>query len=347
MKRPNGKGSVYKLPGNRRKPWAVRITVGKATDPDGTQHYKYEYLGYFETWEQADNALARYREYPYNTKAKKVTFSDVFEMWSAEHYPRASQSNVNGYNAAYKLCEPLYDKKFNDLRHYDLQYIVDTCGKNYPTLKKLRCLFSMMYKYAMRNDLCMKVQTVDIWQYSDRNPDKRDRNPFSEAERTLVWNWKDTNEYFTVILILIYSGCRINELLDLKKENVCLSERYFDIVKSKTQAGVRRVPIAKKILPFMKYWMNKNDCEYLISTPDGQHTSYRNYYDSYWMPLVDQISVKHTPHDTRHTCITMLKNAGVEERIIKKIVGHKGQGVTETVYTHYELQQLLDAIDLI
>ena len=28
MKLPNGYGSVYKLSGNRRKPWAARVTAG-------------------------------------------------------------------------------------------------------------------------------------------------------------------------------------------------------------------------------------------------------------------------------------------------------------------------------
>ena len=55
----------------------------------------------------------------------------------------------------------------------------------------------------------------------------------------------------------------------------------------------------------------------------------------------------HRPHDTRHTCVTLLTAAGVDDKIIKKIVGHKGQGVTEIVYTHFDIQQLIDAIDLI
>jgi site-specific recombinase XerD len=38
---------------------------------------------------------------------------------------------------------------------------------------------------------------------------------------------------------------------------------------------------------------------------------------------------------------------GIDERIIKKIVGHKGQGVTQVVYTHFEMQQLLESINLI
>lgn len=93
--------------------------------------------------------------------------------------------------------------------------------------------------------------------------------------------------------------------------------------------------------------LNLNDCEYLLNTPDGCHFEYRNYYDSYWTPLVEALSMNHRPHDTRHTCISMLAAAGVDERVIKKIVGHKGQGVTETVYTHFELAELKDAINKI
>ena len=55
----------------------------------------------------------------------------------------------------------------------------------------------------------------------------------------------------------------------------------------------------------------------------------------------------HRPHDTRHTCISLLAEAGVDERMIKKIVGHKGQGVTEQVYTHFDIQALQEAINRI
>ncbi len=55
----------------------------------------------------------------------------------------------------------------------------------------------------------------------------------------------------------------------------------------------------------------------------------------------------HKPHDVRHTCVSLLTKAGVDERIIKKIVGHAGKGVTEIVYTHLDMQQMLEAIDKI
>ncbi len=350
MKLPNGYGSVYKLPGNRRKPWTIRITISHKEGNDGKVHWKYKYLGYYESKSDALIALAHFNENPYDIDANKITFAEVFKKWSAEHYPKISKSNINGYNAAYNLCAAIENIRFNEIRKQHLQTVVDECEKNYPTLKKLKVLYSSLYKFALQNDICSKdySQFVDIKQYKDRNPNSVKRSPFNDAEIKTIWKWNNSNEYFSVILMLIYSGVRIGELLDLKKDNVNIDEQWFDVISSKTDAGVRKVPIAKKVLPFFKYWLNKNDCEYLLSTPNGNHFDYRNYYDSYWKPLVEQIGMAHhRPHDTRHTCISMLTTAGVDDRIIKKIVGHSGQSVTETVYTHLEIQLLIDSINLI
>lgn len=148
--------------------------------------------------------------------------------------------------------------------------------------------------------------------------------------------------------MLIYSGVRISELLDLKKENVYLDERYFDVIESKTDSGIRKVPISKKVLPFFQAWMNKNDCEYVLSTPEGEHFLYRNYYDSYWKLFMKEMNMNHRPHDTRHTTISMLAAFNVNQAIIKRIVGHAGaMTLTERVYTHFEIKQLVYAIDLI
>lgn len=56
--------------------------------------------------------------------------------------------------------------------------------------------------------------------------------------------------------MLLYSGVRISEMLDLKKENVHLNEQYFDVICSKTENGIRKVPIADKVLPITKLGMN-------------------------------------------------------------------------------------------
>ena len=56
--------------------------------------------------------------------------------------------------------------------------------------------------------------------------------------------------------------------------------------------------------------------------------------------------MKHTPHDIRHNCISLLTKADVNPTTIKEIVGHQGaMSLTEKVYTHMHYQSLLDAIN--
>lgn len=338
------------MSGKRRKPYMIRKTIGWEYDPvKDKQVQKYAVIGYAATKAEAMQMLAEYNQNPFDVKAAKATFQDVYDQWSKVKYPTISKSNVHGYEASYRVCGTLYNKVFKEIRLVDLQFVVDTCGKNYPTLKKLKGLFNQLYEFAMKNDICNKdySEYVDILRYKDKNPDKRDHNKFEKAEVERLWQITD-QPYYQIVLMLIYNGCRISEFLDLKKENINLEEQYFDVVSSKTENGIRRGPIADKVLPYYKAWYESSDCEYLIHTPDHKHFEYRNYYDSYWTPLMESLGFEHKPHDTRHTCISMLAEAHVDQTMIKKIVGHSGaMTLTERVYTHLDTEALVAAINKI
>ncbi|MBR2928338.1 MAG: tyrosine-type recombinase/integrase [Oscillospiraceae bacterium] len=350
MKLPNGYGTVKKMSGKRRRPYVVKKTVGWRYDEVKDKMIQEQMtIGYAATRAEGLQMLAEYNNNPFDLKAAKVTFQEVYERWSKEKYPTISQSNVKGYEASYKVCGALYDKVFKELRLADLQFVVDTSGKNYPTLRKLKNLLSQMYDYAMKHDICNKdySEFVDIVKYKDKNPDKRDRNKFAKEEINRLWELAE-NPYYQIVLMLIYNGCRISEFLDLKKEDVHLDEQYFDVIASKTENGLRKVPIADKVLPFYKAWFEGSQCEYLLHTPEQKHFDYRNYYDSYFTPLMEQLGFEHTPHDTRHSCISMLTEAHVDQTMIKKIVGHAGaMTLTERVYTHLDIETLVEAINKI
>lgn len=350
MKLPNGYGSVMKMSGKRRKPYMVRVTTGWTIDPEkGTKKQTYNVIGYAETKQEGLQMLSDYHQNPFDTKAAKMTFTDVYNAWSEAKYPTISKSNVHGYTASYNVCGTLYNKTFRDIRLAELQNVIDTCGKNYPTLRKIKVLFNQLYDYALKNDICNKdySEFVDILKYKDKNPNKVERDIFSKAEIDRLWELKD-DPFYQTVLMLIYNGCRISELLDLEKKNVHLEEQYFDVILSKTENGIRKVPIADKVLPFYKAWYESSDCEYLLHTDDNKKFTYRNYKDSYWTPLIENLGMEHNPHDTRHTCISMLAEAHVDPTMIKKIVGHSGSmSLTEKVYTHLDIQSLVEAINKI
>ena len=98
MRLPNSFGSVYKLSGKRRKPWAARKTVGWKTIEDTMQcHPVYAFIGYYATRAEALQALTAYNENPYDLKADTITFKEVYDKWSDKHYETIK--NANGYKA--------------------------------------------------------------------------------------------------------------------------------------------------------------------------------------------------------------------------------------------------------
>lgn len=351
MKLPNKYGSVYKLSGKRRKPWAARKTVGWKQIPEKQKSYPvYEFIGFYTTKSEALQALANYNADPYDLHLNTITFKEVYDKWADIHFEKVSDSNITGYKAAFKTCKDLWDIKFQDIKLDHLQRVVDNSGKNTPTLKKIKIMFGKMYDYAVIHEI-VSPDKREMVRYLDiskpGNPNAYDRKPFTKKAIKAIWAAHNSNVYLTVILILIYTGVRIGELLNLEKKDVHLDERWFYVRESKTDAGIREVPIAEKIAPFFEYWLQK-DCDRLICTPNQKPFDYRNYYDSYWTPLMKDLSLsKYTPHCTRHTCVSLLTEAGVDERIIQKIVGHKGQNVTQVVYTHLDLPIKLEAINKI
>ena len=350
MKLPNGYGTVKKMSGNRRRPYMVRKTAGWRYDEakDKTVQ-EYITIGYAATRKEGLQMLAEFNQNPFDVKAAKITFQELYERWSKEKFQTISESNVHGYEASFKVCGTLYTKTFKDIRLADLQHVVDTCGKNYPTLKKLKSLFNQLYDYARMHDIVSKdySEFVDISRYKDQNPNKRDRTPFAKDEIKRLWEMAE-DPYYQIILMLIYNGCRISEFLDLKKEHVHLDEQYFDVIASKTENGIRKVPIADTVLPFYRARYEGSTCEYLLHTPEQKHFDYRNYYDSYFISLMEQLGFEHQPHDTRRTCISLLAEAHVDQTMIKKTVDHKGaMSLTERVYTHPDIKALVDAINMI
>jgi integrase len=347
-KLPRGYGGVIKMKGRRSKPYMVRITTGYTINEFTEKAYAtHKIIGYAKSRKDGILMLQEYHENPHQEE-NNLTFRDIYRAMSNEFLTDRSISTYRAYNASYQSCPTLHQMKFTQIRVKDLQEAIDKCGKNYPTLRKIKVMFNMMYKYAMKYDIVSKDYStyVDIVKHKAHSKPSKDKMPFTKLQIDKIW-LQEEDKYYQIILMLVYTGVRISELLQLKKEDIHLEEQYFDVIKSKTENGIRKVPIADCILPFFKNWYNYSKIEYLLCTPEQEELKYRNYKDSYWDQALENIGIKDlTPHCTRHTCISLLAEAKVDPTTIKKIVGHRGaMTLTEKVYTHLDVQVLVDAVN--
>lgn len=345
MKNPNGYGGIIKLGGKRRNPWAVRVTRGWE---DGRQVY--DYISYHPTQKEAAKALADYQINPISPK-HNITLSELFDEWKVTPaYTTISSQLQDNYNAAYKHLSSLHNNKFTELRTAHYQKVIDNMtrkdknGEIIPLSKssksKAKVLVSLLYKYAMENDICNKNYAEFI--RLDKEP-KQGKEIFSDLEIQKLIN-NDKIPYVDTILILIYTGMRIGELLGLTKFAVDLKNNTIT-GGLKTDAGKDRViPIHPKIQKYVRKWYSQSQGP-LIFKDDYTPIS-PDYYRKYiYYPLLEQLEIsRKTPHATRHTCATLLAKSGADTLAIKQFLGHTDYSFTANVYTHENIEFLQSEI---
>lgn len=350
MRRANGTGSVYKLSGRRRKPYVACAPAIYGIDEEETDvKCTRKIVGYYRSRDEANAALAEYNNAPYDLDARKLTFAEVYEKWLERKRSTCSESALKSYSACYNNCSYLHDMAFSQIKLDHLQSVIDECEAGYPTRKKIRSLFSMLYEYALRHEICLKdySKLVDIG-----SPDEqKEKKIFTREETQLLWDNVDKVAYVDTVLILIYTGLRISELLEIEVANIHLEERYMRGGK-KTKAGKNRViPLRKEIIPLVEKRIADSG-KYLIRTSRDAAMSYGTYYGkkgknaAIWNQIMDKLGLEgFTPHCTRHTFVSRMDTSEVNKTCTNRIVGHSGLDLADRVYTHKDIQELIDAVD--
>lgn len=334
MKNPNGYGSVSKLSGKRRRPFIVRITTG--FDINGRQIMKV--LGYYHTQAEAIKALANYNDNPYDINLNDITLKEILDRFMENKKGEVEKSSLKSYRVWYNYLRPLYSKRMKDIRTFELQNFINSLSHlSTGSLKLVKSFIRMLFKDAMEMDIISK----DYSEYIKLPKYKKviERKIFTEEEIALLWDNIKIMEYADTILILIYTGMRINELLKLEKKNVNLENNTI-IGGSKTDAGKNRIiPIHPKILPLIiKRMGNKTD--YLIPNRTGRnYYEYNNFRQNEFVKIMEQLGMEHTIHDTSHTFATMISDVSDNENAITGIIGHTNINMTKK-YTHTNIEKM-------
>ena len=340
MRKPNGYGSIKKLSGNRRRPYVFLVSIEGKQKP----------ISYFCTQVEAEIYAADYNK-KHNNKilhGHQITFSELYYRWLPFHIDKyqPSKSTINSYHNSYKHCLQLQGMPLKSIKYYHLQAIIDDTkrkGLSYSSCKKIRSLISLMFKYGIMMEYCNKnyANLLNL----GKNKAIRPHKPFTRQKINKLWSNIDVEGVDTV-LILIYTGMRVGELLNLTKDNIYMRQKYIKITKSKTKSGLRAIPIHDKIFPLIYNRMNMPG-KYLICQYNEKPYNYSKYR-TLWNKIMQQINAKHhSTHDCRHTCATLLDNAEANENAKRRILGHATGDVTDTVYTHKNLKQLRKAINKI
>lgn len=325
LKRANGTGTVYKLQGRRKRPWAA--AKNKVV------------IGYYERKTDALEALERISGRDLTVRYN-MTFEEVYQEWSAEHFKSITAKGKESYEVSYKAFQNIYGKKFRELRTSDFQAVLDGKKEKPEAVKKYRQLINQMSKWAMREEITMKnyAQFIQL-----QSAPKKEKDIFTDEEIKKIES--DGSEAARIILMLLSTGMRIGELFSLRLEDY--HETYV-IGGSKTEAGRNRViPIRQEGRPHFAYFAEQATGPLLLSGYAGQKVP-ANYRSRDYYPLLEKLGIqKKSPHTTRHTYTSRAVKEGLPPELLQKILGHADYSTTANVYTHIDIDTLMKSVERI
>lgn len=316
---PNGFGSIKKLSGVRRNPYAAYPPT-TSYYPNGTPKPT-KAIGYFATYNEALKALTEWNVEPFHTE--KITFDACCALYFEQKFNgrrKYSDSMKNSLKAAYKNCGALHGRIMDAVTPMELQKLVDTCHLKHSSVELIVHLLKSVWTFAEQNDYVRK----DIAKSIRINiPDDDEHGaPFTDEEIQVLWQHTD-DPVCVSALSMIYSGFRVSAL---KSWEINMQDKT---IYGGVKTGKRTVPIHSAILPFVS------------SAKSIVAKDFRKGLSAYGID-------NHTPHDCRHTFSWLCDKYHVDNISKHMLMGHSlGKDVEAKVYSHRTIDELRTEINKI
>ena len=174
---------------------------------------------------------------------------------------------------------------------------------------------------------------------------------FSSAEQKQLEGYilRSKNKKLVGILLCLYTGLRIGELLALSWADIDFTEGLISVSKSchdgwgeagykkiiekpKTQSSVRLIPIPKQLVAVLKKTMREAGGTYVVGGDKAM--SVRSYQRTFEL-LQKKLQIPHRGfHVLRHTFATRAIECGMDVKTLSEILGHKNANITLNRYVH-------------
>lgn len=245
------------------------------------------------------------------------------------------------------------------------------------TLINLKNIASQIFKLAIANRVT-EFNPAENVKVPKETP-KETRQPLTDEQQQ--WVRETLHRAQTAAMIMMYAGLRRGELMALTWSDIDLENRTITVNKAvefagntgkvvpttKTESGMRTVYIPDILVEYLKNQPRKTflvSCQ--VSGKLHSETSWKRMWESYMntmnakygdfssvigtAPKKSQkkrpmIIPTFTPHQLRHTYITMLYLAGVDVMTAKEQAGHADIQTTLNIYTHLDKNHKQKNID--
>lgn len=347
-KNANGEGSITYVKG-RKSPWWARLPA--EYDINGKEYRAT--VGFYKSREDADNALNRYL----NIDDIK-TFKEIFESYKQTNsFKELSKKTKDRYNDAFLSYKPLWNKDIILIKTKDLQacinrkelegYYVTIKGKKVhkkyskSSLERLKHVASKIYTHAMKYELVDKDRAYYLEVGGIVNIKEKNIFYAKDIEKLFanIKNYPDCRH----VLMMIFTGMRTSEYLNLKVENFDLENDLIKNFGIKTKAGRNRIMfLHESIRNIAKELVNQSTTGYIVENihlnsqnPIPTHPSDHTFRKKIFNEALNTIGLSpddYTPINCRYTFATIAHMSGITDEALMKLMGHTSITITSKSY---------------
>ena len=255
-----------------------------------------------------------------------------------------------------QICE-IYISKFNkEINSKNLnEYIISIKEKySYSTTKVIKNLINRSLIFAYQNKMIDCEYKISV-KLKDNKTQKAVALSKDEQNKLEQYILSNKRYYHYGIVIALYTGLRIGELLALKwndidfKNKLIFVNRTFETTSNnhktityedlpKTNNSIRELPISNQLFSILKELKSISKSDYVVGSFKGTAIKIRAYQKSF-ENLLNKLKIKYYSfHSLRHTFATRLLENGVDVKTISELMGHSSPTITLNRYVHTNIE---------
>ncbi len=297
------------------------------------------------------------------------TVESYFQTWTQRH-PRAKRTNATNEHRIGRVLDVQLDGRrlggwrLDELRRRHALELVDHLlreqGRAVQGVRGILGSLSVLCENAIddevaganpfkglrlrRNDPRARKASrpVKVWSFDQIRAFAAGGRP--EARRALDPPLPPHN-YEALLLIPGLTGLRLGEFIALRRQD--FDGEVFTVSRTahegEIQAGTksdhgeptagRAVPCPRSLARLIREMPVRIDSDLLFPTPKGKLWRERNFYRDVWYPAQRATGMDPIPHHFRHSYITQLRAAGIDDADLAGVAGHTVETMVGT-YTH-------------
>jgi len=285
---------------------------------------------------------------------KKQTFKsldDIFQTYLQSKENTLSKENIYSMTKTYNkwIYKPLGKLNINIITTIDIQNIVNKMlkqGLAPRTSQTIKQILRPVFNYAIDLEICIKnpALKVNIPKFDNtKNFNLEDEQRLKLLDEILKYEYPQ----YKGIMLFLYLGRRLNEVLTLKWDKIKLNQdldTYIIDAKYSKNRKIQIFPLSPILKDYLiEFGMLKNGFIF-----KGIKTEYivRSTFISHWKKVVLRANIdKMGIHDTRHLLGNTLINRGISEDIIGKVLGHQSFSITSR-YATVNINSVNEALNI-